>query len=328
MSKGIKKVAKFALPVAAAFAAPYLAPALGIASTAGTAALGGGLGALGGAVSGGGLKGALMGALGGAGGSLLTGALGGVPAASSSIPGASGQLGSTLSALKSAAVQGGSSGGLGGLMSNLSSIAQPASTVLGGLQNVSAQDKMKKQLLAQQQRSEQALQPYLNSGAEANSMLSQRLSSGDLGGAFKPQDLQNDPGYQFNLTQGQQAIDRAQSARGGIFSGAALKEASDYATGLAENTYQNAFNRDQQRQNSAYNMLAGQSGQGLNAAGAMTGVYDNIGNINANNTLARNNTMTGTLSALLRGGVGSQIVGYRTDGTPIYAGEETDNYGL
>jgi hypothetical protein len=49
-------------------------------------------------------------------------------------------------------------------------------------------------------------------------MLSDKLSSGELGGTFNPTDLTQDPGYQFNLQQGQQALDRAQGAKGNYFS--------------------------------------------------------------------------------------------------------------
>lgn len=48
--------------------------------------------------------------------------------------------------------------------------------------------------------------------------------------------LENTPGYKFDLNQGLQAVQNANAAKGLGISGAALKGAADYATGLANNT--------------------------------------------------------------------------------------------
>jgi len=58
--------------------------------------------------------------------------------------------------------------------------------------------------------------------------------------------LEATPGYQFNLSQGLKAAQSAAAAKGLGVSGAALKGASTYATGLADSTYQNQFNNAQQ----------------------------------------------------------------------------------
>jgi hypothetical protein len=100
---------------------------------------------------------------------------------------------------------------------------------------------------------------------------------GDYGSLLKQftgADLQNEPGYQFALSEGNKAIDRASAAAGRYDSGAALKELARYGNDYASTKYNDAFNRDQTNKNTTYNFLAGQSGQGANAA-AMTG---NIGN--------------------------------------------------
>lgn len=57
--------------------------------------------------------------------------------------------------------------------------------------------------------------------------------------------LQNTPGYQFQLQQGLQATQAAAAARGLGVSGASLKGAATYATGLADSNYQNQFNNAQ-----------------------------------------------------------------------------------
>jgi hypothetical protein len=62
-----------------------------------------------------------------------------------------------------------------------------------------------------------------------------------------PQRVQQEPGYQFGLEQGQKAIDRKTAAAGGRVSGAAMKQASRYATDYATAGYDAAYKRSLQR---------------------------------------------------------------------------------
>jgi hypothetical protein len=107
---------------------------------------------------------------------------------------------------------------------------------------------------------------------------------------FTPGDLTVDPGYQFNLAQGTSAQDRANLARGNFYSGQALKEAQQFGQGLADTTYNTAFNRALQGRN------AGMAGALANA-----GINTDIGNINANRTVNTNNLISGALGSLLGG---------------------------
>ncbi len=65
------------------------------------------------------------------------------------------------------------------------------------------------------------------------------LGAGPNGSAGMLDALQKTPGYQFTQQQGLQATQNAMAAQGLGVSGAALKGAANYATGLAQNTYQN-----------------------------------------------------------------------------------------
>jgi len=92
--------------------------------------------------------------------------------------------------------------------------------------------------------------------------------------------LQQTPGYQWQLGQGLKAVQSAAAAKGLGVSGASLKGAATYATGLADSNYQNQFNNAQQTfsdwldQNKSYysnlqtagNMLNQVSTLGQNAA--------------------------------------------------------------
>lgn len=92
-------------------------------------------------------------------------------------------------------------------------------------------------------------------------------------------DLQNMPGYQFELQQGGLAVTSAQAAMGLGRSGAATKAGAQYAQGLAASDWQANANQfyEQQNLNQAgkqltYNELTGQVGTGLSGAGAILGV--------------------------------------------------------
>ncbi len=78
--------------------------------------------------------------------------------------------------------------------------------------------------------------------------------------------LKQTPGYQFNLTQGLKSVQNSAAARGLGVSGAALKGASTFATGLADNTYQNQFSNAVTNQTNAYNRLKGLVDTGTSAA--------------------------------------------------------------
>lgn len=134
-----------------------------------------------------------------------------------------------------------------------------------------------------------------NSNAEKAALDAQRQNKALLapyanGFSFTPGDLTQDPGYQFNLQQGTQATDRAQLARGGYFSGNALKEAQTFGQGLADNTYNSAFNR----------ALQGNKA-GLTGALANAGVNDTIGGAKAKTAINQGNLYSGALGSLLGG---------------------------
>lgn len=134
------------------------------------------------------------------------------------------------------------------------------------------------------------LNPYMQTGSNANGELGYLLglggtdssggtlgNAGSLGQSFTMADYQADPGYAFRLQQGQQALDRAASAGGKYFSGQAIKSLSDYNQNAASNEYQNAYNRYTQNQNNLYNKLGGLSSAGQQAS-------TNLGQINSNLT--------------------------------------------
>mgnify|MGYP001585493678 CR=1 FL=1 len=73
-------------------------------------------------------------------------------------------------------------------------------------------------------------------GADPNSILQQQFQ-------FDPSQLDQTPGYQFALTQGLKNTNNSLAAQGLQLSGAQAKGLSQYATGLADQTYGDQYNR-------------------------------------------------------------------------------------
>lgn len=262
--RAIAPMALMAIPgfqgLGAALGGSLLGAGAAGSATLGNALIGGGLGALGG----GGLKGALMGAAGGA----IAPNLGSLPGTNNlpwlpaglqggAVESGSGILGSigrttglTSSSLPSlGGLVGGSSGG-GSTFSLGSSLAN----AVGGLSQDAALKKQQQQLLGANQ---------------------QQLANLET---FDPSGITEDPGYQFNLQQGQQGLDRSLGAQGNVFSGRALKEASQFNQNYADNAFKDYYQR------------------WLNKTGAQNQLYGTGGDIRANATGARAQNLSQSLS--------------------------------
>lgn len=82
-----------------------------------------------------------------------------------------------------------------------------------------------------------------------NAALQQRFS-------FNPGDLTKTPGYQFALTQGLKNTNNALASQGLGLSGAQAKGLSSFATGLADQTYGDAYNRALSTYNTNYQVAS------------------------------------------------------------------------
>lgn len=158
--------------------------------------------------------------------------------------------------------------------------------------------------------------PFLQTGQQASTQLATLLGlpSGDktsgqfgaLNQTFTPQDLQNEPGYQFQLQEGLRALQARDAAQGtlgaaGSTPTAALRNATSYAQGLAGTTYQNAWDRFMAQQNALYNRLSGVSGAGQGAAGVLSNASFGTGAGIAGTEQERGNNLANLI--LLRGGI-------------------------
>lgn len=170
--------------------------------------------------------------------------------------------------------------------------------------------------------------PYLAAGKTALGTLAAENDT-----ALDPSKIQMDPGYQFGLTQGQQAIDRKTAAGGGRISGAALKAAAQYGTDYATTGYSAAYGRANQARTDRLNRLAALAGigqtatQNIGALGAQT-----AGANSALMAAAGSNAGAATLAqGSIWGNAGNQIAalygrGAGTGFTPNVNGIGPDQY--
>lgn len=177
-------------------------------------------------------------------------------------------------------------GGIGGALISSNAASNAADQQAQGTANALAENAREFDITQANQA------PYLAAGKTA---LGQLATENDA--PLDTSTLQMDPGYQFGLKQGQQAVDRKTAAAGGRISGAALKEAAQYGTDYATNGYNTAYARVNQARTDRLNRLAALAGIGQTAtqnAGAQ-----GANNANANSALmvaAGNNAGAATLA--------------------------------
>lgn len=114
---------------------------------------------------------------------------------------------------------------------------------------------------------------------------------------FNPSDLTNTPGYKFTLQQGLQGTENGYASQGLARSGAALKGAATFATGLADTTYNQQLTNYLTQNRQIYDMLSGQVSTGENAAAG-------AGNLGVGAASASNNFLTSGAAATAGGIVG------------------------
>ena len=164
-------------------------------------------------------------------------------------------------------------------------------------------------------------QPYIQAGTSTLGQLTQGLAQGgQFNKGFTPQDFLNnlDPGYGFQLQQGEQAIRNQDTPTQGALSGSALKDLIGYNQGMASTGYQNAFNRYQTNTNNIFSRLSSIAGLGEGAAGSLSNAASNLGSgiagaqaaggaAKAGGTVGATNSLANglvPLASLLSGGTG------------------------
>jgi hypothetical protein len=128
-----------------------------------------------------------------------------------------------------------------------------------------------------QTREDQA--PWREAGGAALSQLSGGLApGGEYNRRFSMSDYQQDPGYQFRLSEGQRGIENAAAARGSRYSGATLKALARFNSDQASQEYGNAYNRFQNDMSSRFNRMASVAGLGQTANNQVAAAGQNYAN--------------------------------------------------
>jgi hypothetical protein len=172
------------------------------------------------------------------------------------------------------------------------------------------------------------LSPFRTAGADFTNQLTSRM--GDLTSPFNMTEagLEATPGYQFTKTQGLKAVNNALGARGLMNSGAVMKGAAGFATGLADSTYMDQFNIDQTQKTNAFNKLMAGSQLGESAA-AQTGAFGTqaatqvgqntigAGNASAAGIMAGANGIASTAQSVPQAMMMNQLISKMGTGGPI-----------
>jgi len=217
-----------------------------------------------------------------------------------------------------------------GLGAAIGGVAAAGASLIGGSQaaagaKAGAANDFRQFLIARQD-----LNPYNLAGQSVLDPLTSLATGGQTGGGpnylaqaagmqpgqMTQAELEATPGYQFNLAQGLKATQSAAAARGLGVSGAALKGAATYATGLADSTYQNQFNNAQTRFQNSINLNTAQQSNLTNQYNRLAGVAQlgegaaaQTGQIGAQTAVAGSNLLSAAGQAQAAGtaGVGNAI---------------------
>ncbi len=169
------------------------------------------------------------------------------------------------------------------------------------------------------------LQPFVNFGNGALGTYNALLGLGGgtgAGGAPNTQAmmtaLSNTPGFQFTNYWGQQGVQNSMAARGLGSSGAALKAAGNYATGLASQNYQNILGDYASAAGLGENAAAG-LGNAATATGQ--GIAGTLQNAGAASAAGINSMGAGINNALLSAGAyGAMGLNYNNYNTLMSSG--------
>lgn len=225
--------------------------------------------------------------------------------------------------------------GVGGLVSG----ALGASSAKSAAKTQARQASAEAQALGQAgEAAQDYLNPYVASGQNMLSNIQSNMPLwGNIDNTFTDQArnqlnrlqngltedyLKQTPGYQWNLSQGEQAVTNSAAARGLANSGAAQKGAASYASGLADSTYQNQYNdtlgtanallgvnasnqsnitntwnRENQLLGYGANAAGASAGNALTAAGASANYGAQSGNALASGQIGSTNALTSGLNS-------------------------------
>lgn len=108
--------------------------------------------------------------------------------------------------------------------------------------------------------------------------------------------FQTTPGFQFQLEQGQDAVNALAGARGGLNSGATLQALSQFNQGLASQEYNNYLNRLFGMVGTGSGAAGGQAAAAQNSASGVSNALAGIGNAQSAGAIGVGNAISGGIN--------------------------------
>lgn len=173
-----------------------------------------------------------------------------------------------------------------------------AGSIGAGAEQASAANKASQTQLQMYNQTRSDLMPYMQGGSSAFSQLQNLMGLNGGNSASMLSTLQNYPGYQFALQQGQQGLDRTAASRGLLLSGGQLKDTVNYNQGMADQLF-----------GTYANQLSGLAGLGENAAAQTGNAATATGQGVANTQIAAGNGVAGAIGGATNN-IGSSLLEY------------------
>lgn len=142
--------------------------------------------------------------------------------------------------------------------------------------------------------------PYLDTGKAATYSLGSLYGLPGADGSVKPPDFSgftNSPDYNFAQSQGELGLSRYLNATGMSMSGGALKDVSQFNTGLATQQFGNYFSRLMQLSQLGGNAASAAGGNAQNFSGQMSNSITGGGQATASGIVGSANALTGGINS-------------------------------
>lgn len=180
------------------------------------------------------------------------------------------------------------------------SVIGGAATAIGASSAASAQtkaaDKAQQTQLSMFNQSKDFLKPWSDQGLEAYGTLNKLLGVG--GSEDMTKTLEGLPGYQFTRDQGLKSTQSGYAAKGLGSSGAALKGAANYSTGLAQGYYDRYANQLRDSSQIGAGAASSLAGNALATGQGVSGSQIGAGNAQAGAATATGNAFGATAGSL------------------------------
>jgi hypothetical protein len=168
-----------------------------------------------------------------------------------------------------------------------------------------AAQRAQEQQAAQYAQTRADLQPWVQTGGQANNKLASLMG---LDGSDPTAQLQSSPGYQFRYNEGMRGVENGAAARGGLLSGGTLKAIQKYGQDFASNEYQNQWNRLNSMSNTGQNSAAGQAAQSQAFGNASAANSQAQGNALASGAMGTGNAWANGISGAINGYQNNQMM--------------------